>query len=166
MSSKNQWLLNITLIIISWITVPLLGVQNIKRFLPASILAVLLCGVDAKFGKQRRWWAFYNKPQSLIGNEFPFLIGPMLVISLWILKWSYGNFKKFIMLNAIGDVIFVYPITRLFTKIKLYRLVKFNEFQFFLYFFYKAFLFYGFQSLFEKYKKKLPQKKTHNLEND
>ncbi|MFC4801814.1 hypothetical protein ACFPA1_20995 [Neobacillus sp. GCM10023253] len=153
MSSKNQWLLNIALIIISWITVPLLGVHNIKRFLPASILAVLLCGLDAKIGKQRRWWAFYNKPQSLIRNEFPFLIGPMLVISLWILKWSYGNFKKFIMLNAIGDVIFVFPITRLFTKIKLYRLVKFNEFQFFLYFFYKAFLLYGFQGLFEKYKK-------------
>jgi len=54
------------------------------------------------------------------------------------------------MLNAIGEAIFVSPITRLFTKLKLYKLVQFNEFQFFLYFFYKAFFLYGFQYLFEK----------------
>jgi hypothetical protein len=153
MSMKNQWLLNIVMILLSWLTMPLLGWRSIKRFLPASILAVLLCSLDAQIGKKRRWWSFYNKPQSFIQNEFPFLIGPMLVMSLWTLKWAYGNFKMFIMLNAIGEAIFVSPITRFFTKLKLYKLVQFNEFQFFLYFFYKAFFLYGFQYLFEKYKK-------------
>lgn len=153
MSIKIQWLLNIVMIFLSWLTIPLLGWRTIKRFLPASILAVLICSLDAQIGKKRRWWSFYNKPQSFIQNEFPFLIGPMLAMSLWTLKWAYGNFKKFIMLNAIGEAIFVSPITRLFTKLKLYKLVQFNEFQFFLYFFYKAFFLYGFQYLFEKYKK-------------
>ncbi len=77
----------------------------------------------------------------------------MLAMSLWTLKWAYGNLKKFIMLNAIGEAIFVSPISRVFTKLKLYRLVQFNEFQFFLYFFYKVFFLYGFQYLFEKCKK-------------
>ncbi|MEH7419499.1 hypothetical protein V7266_30165 [Neobacillus drentensis] len=153
MSMKKQWLLNIAMIILSWLTIPLLGRRTIKRFLPASLLAVLICSLDVPIGKKRRWWSFYNKPQSFIQNEFPFLIGPMLTMSLWILNWSYGNFKKFIMLNAIGEALFVSPITRLFTKLKLYKLVQFNEFQFFLYFFYKAFFLYGFQYLFEKYKK-------------
>jgi hypothetical protein len=150
---KNQWLLNIVMILLSLLTIPLLGRRTIKRFFPASILAVLICSLDAQIGKQRRWWSFYNKPQSFIQNEFPFLIGPMLAMSLWTLNWAYGNFKKFIMLNAIGEAIFVFPITKLFTKLKLYRLVQFNEFQFFLYFFYKAFILYGVQYLFEKYKK-------------
>ncbi|MFK9093792.1 hypothetical protein [Bacillus salipaludis] len=153
MSIKKQWLLNIVMILLSWLTIPLLGWRNIKRFLPASILAVLICCLDAQIGKKRKWWSFYNNPKSLIQNEFPFLIGPMLTMSLWTLKWAYGNFKKFIMLNAIGEAIFVSPLTRLFTKLKLYKLVQFNEFQFFLYFFYKAFFLYGFQYLFEKYKK-------------
>ncbi|NYV66623.1 hypothetical protein HYI36_15250 [Bacillus sp. Gen3] len=153
MSVKNQWLLNIAMILLSWLTIPLLGRRTIKRFLPASILAVLLCFIDVPIGKKRRWWYFYNKPQSFIQNEFPFLIGPMLTMSLWILSWSYGNLKKFILLNAIGEAIFVSPITKLFTKLKLYKLVQFNEFQFFLYFFYKAFFLYGFQYLFEKHKK-------------
>jgi hypothetical protein len=150
---KNQWLLNIVMILLSLLTIPMLGRRTVKRFFPASILAVLICSLDAQIGKQRRWWSFYNKPQSFIQNEFPFLIGPMLAMSLWTLNWAYGNFKKFIMLNAIGEAIFVFPITKLFTKLKLYRLVQFNEFQFFLYFFYKAFILYGVQYLFEKYKK-------------
>jgi hypothetical protein len=153
MSMKKQWLLNIVMILLSLLTIPLLGWRTIKRFLPASILAVLLCSLDAQIGKKRRWWSFYNKPESFIQNEFPFLIGPMLAMSLWTLKWGYGNFKKFILLNIIGEAIFVSLITRLFTKLKLYKLVQFNEFHFFLYFFYKAFFLYGFQILFEKYKK-------------
>jgi len=132
---------------------PLLGWRTFRRFLPASILAVLICSLDALIGKKRKWWSFYNKPQSFIQGELPFIIGPMLATSLWILKWGYGNFKRFIMLNAIAEVIFVSPITRVFTKLKLYRVVQINEFKFFLYFFYKAFLLYGFQYLFEKYKK-------------
>ncbi|MBX9973971.1 hypothetical protein [Cytobacillus firmus] len=153
MSIKNQWLLNIAMIILSWLTMPLLGWRTMKRFLPASTLAVLLCSLDLQVGKRRKWWSFYNKPQSFIQNEFPFLLGPMLVMSLWTLNWAYGNFKKFILLNAIGEAIFATPVTRLFTKLKLYKLVQLNEFQFFLYFFYKAFFLYGFQNLFEKYKK-------------
>ncbi|MDN3018946.1 hypothetical protein PH210_22500 [Paenibacillus sp. BSR1-1] len=153
MTLKIQWLLNIVMILLSWLTMPLLGWRTIRSFLPASILSIVICSLDAQIGKKRKWWSFYNKPQSFIQNEFPFLIGPMLAMSLWTLKWSYGNFKKFIILNAIGEAIFVSPITRVFTKLKLYRLVKFNEFQFFLYFFYKAFFLYGFQYLFEKGKK-------------
>ncbi len=152
LSSKNHRLFNMAIILISWLTVPLLGLHNIKKFLPSSLAAVILCSLDALIGKRRRWWRFYNKPHSFLKNEMPFLIGPMLVLSLWLLKWSYGNFKKFLMLNAFGDIIFVYPFSRLFKKVRLYRLEKFNEFQFFLYFFYKAFFLYGCQYLFEKYK--------------
>ncbi|WP_078412685.1 hypothetical protein [Priestia abyssalis] len=153
MSLKNQWLLNSAMILLSWLTLPLLGRRTIKRFLPSSILAILLCFIDVPIGKKRRWWSFYNKPRSFIQNEFPFLLGPMLAVSLWTLNWTYGNFKKFIILNALFEATFVSPITQLFTKLKLYKLVKLNEFQFFLYFFYKAFFLYGFQYLFEKYKK-------------
>lgn len=152
MSLKNQWVINIAMILLSWLSIPLLGWRSIKRYLPASILVFLICCIDVQLGKQRRWWSFYNKPQSYIPNEFPFMIGPNLAMSLWTLKWTYGNFKKFIILNALLQAIFVSPITRLFTKLKMYKLGRLNEFQFFLYFFYKVFFLYGFQYLFDKKK--------------
>jgi hypothetical protein len=150
MSKKNQSLFNILMIIISWLTIPLLGRGTIKRFFPATILSMLICSLDLQIGKRRKWWIFNNNPQSFIKNEIPFLIGPMLIMGLCTLKWSYGNFKKFLLLNAIGGAFFTFPLTGFFTKLKLYKLVKINNTQFFLYFYYKAFFLYGFQFLLEK----------------
>ncbi|WP_240689411.1 hypothetical protein [Ammoniphilus sp. YIM 78166] len=103
-----------------------------------------------QMGKKRKWWFFYNKPHSYLSGEFPFNIGPHLVGSLWILKWTYGNFKRFIMLNAVIDAVFAFPVLRLLRKMRVATLVKFNEFQFFIYIFSKAFLLYGFQYFVEK----------------
>ena len=150
MTIKLQRLINVSMVILSWLTIPLLGPRNIKRFLPASILILLVELLHARCGKKQRWWVFYNKPKSFLFGEFPFEIGPFLVLSLWVLKWTYGNFKWFILLNGIIQAIFAYPITYYARKYRHYTLVRFNNLQFFLYFFFKAFLLYGFQSLFEK----------------
>jgi hypothetical protein len=152
MSIKVQRILNIAMVLIALSTVPFIGLQNIKRFLPVSILIGSIEGINALIGKNRRWWVFYNKPNSYLFNEFPLNIGVFLVISLWLMKWSYGKFIKFIFLNAIGNAFFAYPFAKFARKIKYFTLVRLNHLQFFFYFFSKAFLFYGFQYLLEKYK--------------
>lgn len=150
MTIKIQRLVNVAMVLISWLTLPLLGSRNIKRFLPASILIVLIDGISIQIGKKQKWWVFYNKPKSYLFGEFPFSIGPFFVSSMWILKWTYGNFKKFILLNAIINGIFAFPVANLARKFRYYRLVRLNNFQFFLNFISKAFLFYGIQYLFDK----------------
>jgi hypothetical protein len=151
---KIQRLVNVTIVILAWLTVPFFGLHNIKRFLPASFLIFLIEFITTLIGKKRKWWVFYNKPKAVLFGEFPYLIGPFFVGSMWILKWTYGNFKIFILLNAFVNAIFASPIARFARKIKHYKLVRLNEFQFFLYYFSKAFLLYGIQYLFENRKKK------------
>jgi len=51
-------------------------------------------------GKRRKWRVFYNKSNSVLFGEFPFLHGPFMTSSLWILEWTYGNFKRFLLINA------------------------------------------------------------------
>lgn len=46
------------------------------------------------------------------------MIGPFFVGSMWILKWTYGNLKRFLLLNAIMDAIFSFPTIRLLRKEK------------------------------------------------
>jgi hypothetical protein len=82
-------------------------------------------------------------------------MGPFFVGSMWILKWTYGNFKSFLMLNIIIDAIFSFAIIRIIEKLKLATLVRINQFQYFLSIFPKAFLLYGFQYLFDKNKERL-----------
>ena len=58
--------------------------------------------------KKRKWWVFYNKPKSYVSGELPFNIGPFFVFSMWVLKSSYGNFKWFLLLNAIIHTFFAF----------------------------------------------------------
>ncbi|MFE4525612.1 hypothetical protein ACFRCQ_26485 [Cytobacillus firmus] len=153
MSLKKQWTINIIMILLAWSTIPFLGIRNVKRFLPASILIVILEGINVQFGKKYKWWFFYNNPKLYVSGELPFNIGPHLVGSMWILKLTFGNFKSFILLNAVIDFFFAFPILILMKKLKVAALDKLNNWQFFLYIFYKAPLLYGFQYLLEKEEK-------------
>lgn len=149
MSWKTQRRFNYVMVLLSWLSLPLLGKRAIKRFLPASILTTLIEGIHVQTGKRRKWWVFYNKPNSYISGEFPYNIGPFLIGSMWLLKWTYGSFKQFILLFAIVDCAFVLMMSTVFKRIKIFTLVRINKIQFFLYFFLKAFLLYGFQFLFD-----------------
>lgn len=150
MTIKIQKFVNVVLVLLTWSTLPFIGLSSIKRFSPSALLIVLFECINGMIGKRRKWWVFYNKPESHLFGEFPFYIGPFFVSSLWILKWTFGNFKKFLLLNAILNAIFAFPIARFSRKIKYYTLDQINEFQFFIYYFYKAFILYGVQFLFEK----------------
>jgi hypothetical protein len=112
MSLKNQWGMNIAMILISWLSLALLGGRNFKRFFPASLLIIFLEALSAWIGKKRKWWVFYNKPNSFISGELPYNIGPFFVTSMWILKWSYGNFKRYLLLNAAVDAFFAFFVER------------------------------------------------------
>ncbi|MCP3740331.1 hypothetical protein [Rossellomorea sp. BNER] len=152
MPIKNQWLLSVAMVLLAWLTLPFLGLRNIKRFLPASIMIILIESLNVQIGKKRKWWVFYNKPNSFLSGEFPFNIGPFLIGSMWILKLTYGNFIRYLLLNAFVDATFTFPIIWILKKVKIVTLVRINEIQFFIYIFYKAFLLYGFQYLFESLK--------------
>jgi hypothetical protein len=152
MSIKVQRILNIVMVLLAWSTLPFIGSQNIKRFLPVSILIGILEGINALIGKKRRWWVFYNKPKSYLFNEFPFNIGVFLVFSIWLMKWSYGKFTKFILLNLIGNAFFAYPFAIFARKIKYFTLVRLNHFQFFIYFFQRYFCFIAFKTYLKRTK--------------
>jgi hypothetical protein len=152
MSLKNQCLINAAMVLLTWLTLPFLGIGNIKRFLPASVLIVIIEGLNVQIGKKRKWWFFYNKPKSYFTGEFPFNIGPFLVGSMWILKLTFGNFKRFILLNAVIDFIFAFPNVSLIKKLKVASLDRMNNWQFFIYILYKAPILYWLQYLFEKRK--------------
>ena len=153
MSLKNQWLLNIAMVLFSWLSLFFFGSPISKDSFLQRCLFLFLEAFNVQIGKKRRWWVFYNKPKSYVSGELPFSVGPFFVFSMWVLKWSYGNFKLFLLLNAISHAFFVFILMSLMKKLKVIKLVRLNNVQFFFYFFYKAFCLYGFQSMIENKKK-------------
>ena len=72
-----------------------------------------------RLAKKRKWWVFYNKPKSYVSGEFPFNIGPFFVFSMWVLKSSYGNFKRFLLLNAIIHTSSLLILMKIMKKLKV-----------------------------------------------
>ncbi len=151
MKKKNHVFLNVGMVGLSWFIILLLGKENIKKYLPASIFILFVEKLHAAHGKKQKWWVFYNKPKSYFFGEFPYQVGPFFMLALWTLKKAYGDFKPFILLNAGISAFFAFPLTYMAKQIKYYRLNRINHVQFFFYFFYKSFLLYGFQYLIERW---------------
>ncbi|SHG63979.1 hypothetical protein [Ornithinibacillus halophilus] len=148
--SKRHFFFNIILIVIPWLSVLLLGKRNIKRFSLASFVIFIFELISHKIGQKLNWWIFYDKRKSYLTNELPFSIGPYMPLSMWLLKYSYGNFKKFLLLNAIADGIFAFFIIRVLEKIRIIGLHRLSPIQFFIYLYHKAFILYGAQYWYER----------------
>ncbi len=155
MLSKRHRLFNLLIIVVPWISLVFLGRNNVKRFSIAGSVIVIIEIINHRVGHKLNWWRFYDKRKSFITNELPFSVGPYMPLSMWILKYSYGNFKKFWLLNLIADGLFAFPIINFFKKIKIIRLKKLSNVQFFVYLHYKAFILYGVQTWVENNLKRL-----------
>ncbi|MBB5172403.1 hypothetical protein [Texcoconibacillus texcoconensis] len=156
MPSRRHVIFNLTIIIIPWLSMIFIGKRHFKRYFLASSVIGVFEIINHFYAHKQNWWTFYDKPKSLMKDELPFDIGPYMPLSMWILKYSYGNFKKFALLNALVNGIFAFCVMPFLKLIKIVRLKRINYFQFFIYIHYKAYLLYGVQYLFEKVKMKYP----------
>ncbi len=152
MATKRHVVFNIAIILIPWLTLLFIGKRSIKRYSFAGIFIVIFEIINHIYGHKRNWWKFYDKRKSFIRDELPFSIGPYLPLSMWLLKISFGNFKKFVVLNLISDGLFAFFIIDVLKKLKIISLGRLNHVQFFIYLHFKAYLLYGFQYLYEKLK--------------
>jgi hypothetical protein len=150
MQSKKHKIFNIVIIGIPWLSLLLLGKRDVKRFSLAGVVIIIIEIINHLIGNKRKWWKFYDKRKSFLKDELPFSIGPYMPLSMWLLKYSYGNFKKFVLLNAIADGLFAYPIISFLKKLKIVGLNRLNHHQFFLYLHYKAYILYAVQYWYER----------------
>ncbi|WP_066054023.1 hypothetical protein [Robertmurraya korlensis] len=139
------------LFILPWLSLPLIGARTFKRFLPSSIFISLYLIIEGTIAQRRKWWWFPSNIKPNILNEFPLIFGPFFIGSIWILKYTYGKFKLYFIVNLIVDSLFTYGMMRGFRKMGYVTLVRLNSFQLSVIFLLKTMAMYGFQSLYEKY---------------
>lgn len=140
----------VLIMILSWFSIPLLGKREIKRFLPAGLFITMIVSIEDLIAKKRKWWWWYEKLHPKLSGIVPLLWGPFFIGSIWILKWTYGKFIRYIILNLIIDSMFTYLLVDLFKKIGIASLVRLKKYQLSLLFFLKSLLLYGFQFVKEK----------------
>jgi hypothetical protein len=136
--------------ILPWLSIPLLGVKTIRRFLPSVIIMNLYLVAEGRLAEKKKWWWFpFNiKPNVLV--ELPLIIGPFFIGSFWILKYTFGKFNLYLLVNIIVDSLFTYFGMDLFKKVGYVSLVRLTKFQLSIIFLIKTFILYGSQLLYEK----------------
>ena len=147
---KNMKIFLLIMGILPWLSIPLLGNRAFKRFLPASLFMCLYLILEGWVAQKRKWWWFSTSLKPNVLGEMPLIFGPFIVGSLWILKFTYGKFKLYLLVNLIIDSIFTYGMLGWFKKIGYVSLVRMSKLQLSLIFMVKSIIMYGFQMLFEK----------------
>lgn len=150
MDSKRHKIFNLIIIIVPWLSLLFIDKRNFRRYSLSSGIIGIFEIINHIYGHKRRFWEFYDKPKRFIRDELPFDLGPYMPVAIWMLKYSYGNFKKFIFINALFNAAFAFIGMPFLKKIRIIRLQRLNYLQFFFYIHYKAYLLYGVQYLLEK----------------
>ncbi|MEH7331058.1 hypothetical protein V7161_00055 [Neobacillus drentensis] len=144
---KNLKLFYFALLILPWLTVPFLGRNSFKKYLPAAIFMSTVTTALDLFGEKKKWWRFYKEIPPLKGMNL-FNFGPYFVSSLWMLKMTYGNFPLYIISNTILHICFIYfGGIKFVNYFKLFTLEKLTKFQYLAIDFLRALILYGFQSI-------------------
>jgi hypothetical protein len=141
------------LMVLSWLTIPLLGKKAIKRFFPASLLMAIIVWLEGSLAKKRKWWWYYVKIHPKLSGRFPLTWGPFLIGSIWILRFTYGKFKSYLLLNLVIDTIFTYKFVDTLKDLGIASLVRLKKYQLSILFFIKSILLYGFQIIYERIRK-------------
>ncbi|MCM3587812.1 hypothetical protein M3182_18970 [Mesobacillus maritimus] len=107
---------------------------------------------EGELAKKRKWWWYYVKIQPKLSGRFPLTWGPFLIGSIWILRFTYGKFMLYLLLNLVVDTVFTYKFVDMLKDLGLgiASLVRLKKYQLSLLFFVKSLLLYGFQMLREK----------------
>jgi hypothetical protein len=147
---KNSKFFLVAMFLIAWLTVPLLGRNTIKKYLPSAIVMGIFTKILDIIGEKNNWWRFYKGISPLDSMDF-LNLGPYLVTSLWMLKMMYGKFPLYIISNTILHIVFIFFGLKYIKRFKILSLVKLSKFHYLGINFIRSILLYGFQYISDKF---------------
>ena len=138
------------MMILPWFTLPLFGKRTIKRFLPAVLFISLFSELMHFFALKRQWWTFHTSIHPQIRGSVAFTLGPELFAAFWFLKWTYGKFSLFLIINTIAQYLFAFPGMMVLKKLRMVSLERMSPLLFVVLLFFRGVLMYSFQFVKEK----------------
>lgn len=146
----NKKRLVLVIMLLPWLTFPFLGRRAIKRFSLTSLIMGALFGVQSLYAHKKGWWRVYTQLFPNVMGEFPFIIGPFYIGAIWILKFTYGKFLRYALLNLGVDFFHIYFFVTWLRKVGIASLIRLKNYQALLLFSANAAIMYGFQWLIDK----------------
>ncbi|SDF29723.1 hypothetical protein [Sporomusa acidovorans] len=95
--------------IVPWLSLFLMPREDIKRFIGAGLLGGFLSILVSEAGVANGWWYFRETtyPLAMMSS---YTYGLFPVIPIWILKFTYGHWQLYMVVEAIANLIFSFFI--------------------------------------------------------
>jgi len=135
------------LITLSLFTLIILPKKSFREYLPTSIFTSVLVTTICTLAVPYKWWIVKGGWKNKIINDLSFILGPFFAGTMWVFHFTFGNFKRYALLNLIMDILFSYPLNHLFQRLRLYKLVNFKPKHIFMFFTTFSLIIYGYQHI-------------------
>lgn len=145
-------IIRIIQLILPWISIVFLPKKSFKHYLPVSLFASLLVTGMCLLAVPYKWWVVKGGWKVKLLNDGSFIFGPFLVGTFWIFHLTFGNLKRYFGVNLLMDTLFSFPLSYLFQKLKLFKLVNFRPKHIFLSFITFSLIIYGYEVLIKRIK--------------
>jgi len=140
---SNQFILWL-IIIIPWLTLIVMGKENAKRYLPVGLFAAFTSSIIIETGITLQWWAVLETAYPL--KSIAYLFGLLPVMTMWIFRYTFGNFLLYIGVDAISNITFTFLYLGIFLSNRgIFQYVAVSPFQTFLMTTVHGFALYGYQ---------------------
>ncbi|SET98518.1 hypothetical protein SAMN05421676_11333 [Salinibacillus kushneri] len=146
-------IIRLGLLVLSWLSFILYPKKSLQNYFPVSLftsgLVLLFCSVSFRY----KFWMVSGNIVKRFFNDLSFVFGPFFAGTLWIFHFTFGNFRRYVVVNSILNIVLSFLLNPLFQRYNLYKFVNFKAVYLFLTYIGYALLLYSYQLLISKQKK-------------
>lgn len=98
-----------SMVIVPWLSLLFVKKEELKRFMPAALFAAITTILIIDMGVALKWWTIQESIYPL--NEvLPITFGSFLAFDIWILKYTYGRFWLYNVVQALLGGVFIFLV--------------------------------------------------------
>jgi uncharacterized membrane protein len=95
--------------IVPWLTLFFMKGKEVKHYIASGLLSIVLTTIVHDVGVSLGFWVV--RETTFPFNEMmPYFYGTMPIITMWILKYTFGHFWKYMVTNIVLDLGFAFII--------------------------------------------------------
>ena len=97
------------ILVLPWLSLFFMKKDELRRYFPVGIFTSLLSIVIVDIGSTLNLWILRENIYPL-SHLFPYHLGVVPIVTMWLFKFTYGSFLKYITVDAIINLIFAFLV--------------------------------------------------------
>lgn len=113
----NNNLIMWSMFFVPWLTLFFMEKDEIKRWFPVGLAAVVSATIIHDVGTTLGFWATIQ-PTFPFNEMLPYFFGTMPVLTIWVFKFTYGRFWMYMLVNLVLDIGFNFFLLSYFLPLR------------------------------------------------